>query len=325
MRSTTLSEIKSDYLERVAAGLGDLPSEDRDEVLEDLVAHLAELQDTEVVSVLGDADSFVSEFRASAGLDQPDRLPRALATVRQRLDDWSQNLSRLTRWSSWRLFWIWTRGWLAVILFAYLSGGITFVRFPIPAIADSTAVGFVVVVAATVFSMWLDRQRRHPLRDIASILYSTVGVWALLAGLFSPITLEPPTIHVFDDWTSFDTMVAPDGQAVTNIYAYDLDGNPVEVLLFDQDGRPLRSLPAWVYEEAEHTPGETSFDYGEGVVIFVRDEFGRIIPNLYPLQTSTYDQNGRLTPSLPPSLGIPQPEGAASERPVTTTIGRDGQ
>jgi hypothetical protein len=57
-------------------------------------------------------------------------------------------------------------------------------------------------------------------------------------------------------------------------------------------------------------------------VAFARDQFGRVIPNLYPLQLSTYDEIGRLVPMPPPSLGFPtieEDEAPDDENPVPTT------
>ncbi|HSM44385.1 MAG TPA: hypothetical protein VK969_05140, partial [Acidimicrobiia bacterium] len=120
-----------------------------------------------------------------------------------------------------------------------------------------------------------------------------------------------------------DQLVGPEGSPIDNIHAYDLDGNPVEVLLFDQDGRPLLNLPSWVYEEAERNPGLRPFEYGEGAVEFHADEFGRIIPNLYPLDLYAYGEYG-LEERLPPALGFPDAADADSgdtfrgQSPVTT-------
>jgi len=118
-------------------------------------------------------------------------------------------------------------------------------------------------------------------------------------------------------------MIAPDGTSIQNIYAYDLDGRPVDVLLFDQDGRPLLNLPSYVYEDAEFNPGESEVFYEFGAVRFQRDEFGRIIPNLYPLEQSVYNNAGRLLPETPPLYGGLDTEAELEQSSVVpTTISR---
>lgn len=320
--TATLSALKADYLDRVAAGLGDLPDEDREEVLHDLRAHLAELDESEVQATLGSPDDFVAEFRASAGLGQSTkRLGWSLTRTRSRLEKSSQRLAEVVRWNTWRPLWIWTRGWLLVSTLAVLTGGTAFRRFPIPSIEESTPAGLVLVAAATWISVWLNR-RRTVLREFGSFLYNAVAVVVIAASLVSGVSVSRD-FH-FDE-TEFlqDRMVGPEGQVINNIYAYDLDGEPVEVLLFDQEGRPLMNFPPWVYEEAELSPEQGPVPFEEGMVEFTRDEFGRIIPNLYPLSLWRYGELGtRLEPVPPPALGFPgsnEMEGSGDSTVVTTT------
>ena len=277
--SITLTSVKAEYLARVAEGLDDLSDEDREEVIQDLEAHLAELEDDEVVTTLGEPAVFVAEFRVSAGLAEPDRRRGALIEdFRERLNRGAARLGEITHWSSVRPIWIWSRGWLTVGVIAAVNETIAFQHFPIPTIGSSLT-GLIVVIAATLFSVWLERLPRRPIRDMASIAYSIIGIWSLAVGLISPIALGAPE-QFHESEFPFDQMIAPDGTSIQNIYAYDLDGRPVDVLLFDQDGRPLLNLPSYVYEDAEFNPGESEVFYEFGAVRFQRDEFGRIIPNL---------------------------------------------
>ncbi len=321
--SITLSPTKAAYLARVAGGLSDLPAEDREEVMQDLEAHLAELPDDSVERTLGTPDAFVLEFRVSAGLKEPPR-SRRLDSWRRlmgRLEVRAERLARALNWTTIRPLWIWTRGWLVVSVFAGLTQDTPFLRFPIPSIEFQSAVGAVLVAAATWFSVWLDKTHRHPARDVGTVLYSLTAVLALLIGILSPISLSKP--QHFDESVFYpEQLTAADGMPIENIFAYDLEGNPVEVLLFDHEGRPLLSLPTFVYEEADYA-GVESLDYGNGTVTFPRDQFGRIIPNLYPLALSGYDEYGGLVPTPPPSLGFPSVDDRRSDADtgsVPTTI-----
>ncbi|WP_460493992.1 HAAS signaling domain-containing protein [Dactylosporangium cerinum] len=60
------------YYERVAAALADLPEDTRDELLEDLPAHFAEVLEEQggpLVDRLGPPATYAAELRAAAGLD----------------------------------------------------------------------------------------------------------------------------------------------------------------------------------------------------------------------------------------------------------------
>jgi len=324
--TTTLSTIKTHYLEQVASGLADLPEDDREEVLQDVSAHLAELDENEVEAALGSPDDFIAEFRASAGLDAdaPRMRKWSLAKARARLDEAGRRLGEVSRWQAWRPLWIWTHGWLFLSTIAVLGGGTAFRRFPVPAIEQSTIVGLALLVAATWLSVWVDRRRTRT-REAGSFLYSSVVVLLLFSSLFWPRDIARAYPHGEEIFYP-DQLVGPSGDPIYNIYAYDLDGNPLEVLLFDQNGRPLRSLPTWVYEEAEQNPGfREPFEYGEGAVEFARDEFGRIIPNLYPLDLFQHGAYG-LEAMPPPALGFPQLDDVVTDRndevvPTTITPG----
>ncbi|MEX0698666.1 MAG: hypothetical protein WD895_01090 [Acidimicrobiia bacterium] len=317
--SITLSPAKARYLEQVRVQLSDLPEEEREEIVQDLEAHLTELDDGGIQAELGDPVAFAAEFRTSAGLDQPARRPRwgAVRRFRDRLDVEAHRLDSFAHWQMIRPIWIWTRGWLVVSVFAGLTQETPFLRFPIPSFEFQSAVGATLVASATWFSVWLDGTRRHPVRDLGTSLFSMTAVFALMIGILSPISLTKP--QHFDESAFYPgQLMAADGTPVENIYAYDLEGNPVEVLLFDQAGRPLLSLATYVYEDAEFNPGVDELDYGNGSVTFQRDQFGRIIPNLYPLQLSTYDESGGLAPMQPPSFGLPTLEGDQQATPRTT-------
>lgn len=327
--SLTLSPAKARYLERVINALSDLSEDDRDEVIQDLEAHLAELSETDLDRVLGTPDSFVAEFRASAGLDVERR--GRLATARDHLLDWENRMTdsdtwrHVSRvWIAMRPIWIWTRGWLAVSLFSLFTsyGTETFRVFPIPSVGFSSSRGLLAVSVATFVSVFL---ARYPLRSgwgFLSTLYTTVVALMLATSLLNPTPLGT-TGPGFEEVVP-QGLVTEGWEPVQNIYAFDTEGNPVEVLLYDQDGRPLLNLPSYTYEQAEYLPQEERYptDYGE--VEFQRDDLGRIIPNLYPLQTWEYSDFGELMPSLPPSLGFPaSPEPAGhgtQETSVATTI-----
>jgi hypothetical protein len=321
--SVTLSPEKATYLARVAEGLHDLADEEREEMLQDLEAHLAELEDEEIDRVLGTPEEFVEEFRISAGLDSPPATaaPGRVQRWRAALDQRSVWLSDLIDWPAIRPTWVWIRGWLVVCAWSLLIEYEGFERFPIPSIGMSASVGLAIVILATWLSLWLDKEHRGP-RAIGSVVFSVVGAFALLGLLLNPMPTYSQLAHDLGQVTYVEQLTAPDGNAISNVYAFDMDGNPVEVLLVDQDGRPLLTFPGYVYEEAGLSGGGTTYWDG-GTVTFPSDQYGRIIPNVYPLELTVYDEYGELTPMSPPSLGVPtvdQPDDGSDAASVSTTI-----
>jgi hypothetical protein len=319
--SITLSPAKARYLEQVRDQLSDLPEEEREEIVQDLEAHLAELEDTGIEAELGDPEAFASEFRSSAGLDKPTRRPRWDAVPRawNRVVVHAERLGQLVQWPAIRPVWIWTRGWLVICAWALINTGTPFLRFPIPLVGNSSLTGLILVALVTWFSLWLERRPLTRRRRVGSITFSFVAGWALLGTLLTPVGSY---FEVVDDvpYPYYDRLTTAEGNPINNVYAYDLEGNPVEVLLFDSEGRPLLTLPPYVYEEADFNPGAPEIEYDGGAVRFERDSFGRLIPNLYPLQLSFYDDYGRLREMPPPSLGLPSVE-AEEATPGTTIAG----
>jgi len=316
--SITLSGTKANYLARVTEGLRDLPAEEREEMLQDLEAHLAELEDEEIDHVLGTPEAFVEEFRVSAGLDATPAAAGSGLVERwrgalNRRADW---LSDLVAWPTIRPLWVWTRGWLVVCAWSFLYDYEGFERFPIPSIGMSTSVGLAFVILATWLSLWLAKGQRGP-QAFGSVVFSFVAGLALLGMLLNPMPTYSQLVEIYEQPVYTEQLTAPDGNSIANVYAYDLEGNPAEVLLFDQDGRPLLTFPSYVYEEAEIAGNEAPYWDG-GTVTFRRDQFGRIIPNLYPLKLTVYDDYGELTPMAPPSLGLPTAD-QTHDNPVPTT------
>ena len=314
--SITLSPAKARYLEQVRDQLSDLPEEEREEIVQDLEAHLAELDDGRIEAELGDPVAFAAEFRSSAGLDELTRRTTwdAVLRVWNRIVTDVDRLGELVHWPAIRPVWIWGRGWLVICAWALFNTGEPFRRFPIPLIGNSSLTGLVLVVLATSLSLWLEGPQTR-MRRTGSMTFSFLAGWALVGTLFNPVASH---FEVVDPYPYFDRLTTAEGNSINNVYAYDMDGNPVEVLLFDSEGRPLLTLPIYVYEDAEFSPENATYDFGEGGVRFERDIYGQIIPNLYPLQLSAYDEAGSLNPMPPPSLGFPSL--ADEESTPTSTV-----
>ena len=186
--SITLSPAKARYLEQVRDQLSDLPEEEREEIVQDLEAHLAELEDTRIEAELGDPEAFAFEFRSSAGLDKPtskttwDAVPRAW----NRVVVHAERLGQLVHWPAFRPVWVWTRGWLVICAWAFLYDVEGFSRFPIPPIGSSSLGGLTLVIAATWLSLWLEKSPQSRSRRVGSRTFSFVALVVRLMQMMVP-------------------------------------------------------------------------------------------------------------------------------------------
>jgi hypothetical protein len=297
----TATNHKAEYLARVAEGLADLPVEEREEVLADLEAHLAELDDGALTTRLGTPEDFVAEFRSSAGLIGSRRggIFEKLDSARKRMDQWAGRVSSVTHWTTVRPIWIWTRGWFAVSLFAVFTQEIPFLRFPVPAFDQRSTLGLAWVVVATAASILIDRREGLSWQLVSLVANVLIGL-ALTYSLMAGESLTKGAINVEESappgLTSFEN------GRIANIYAFDLEGNPVDVFLYDQYGNPLVSLSPWDYgyeDQGAGTVVPTEF----GNVEFPYDSLGRLVPNLYPLDIAYYAEfappPGVVAPDIP--------------------------
>ena len=193
-----------------------------------------------------------------------------------------------------------------------------FQYFPIPSVSGSSLVGLLLVVAATWLSLWLAEAKKGP-RAFGSVALSLTGGVALVGMLLNPMPTYDQVVEVFEDPVYYDQLMAPDGTQIENIYAYDMDGQPVEVLLYNQEGLPLVTVSNYVCVEAEFDPTSVPCDYGNGRVTFVRDQDGTKISNLYPLELEVYDSYGSLQPMAPPSVALPSVDNRADQTPFAST------
>ncbi|MFP3914594.1 MAG: HAAS signaling domain-containing protein, partial [Actinomycetota bacterium] len=65
--NVTLTRAQAVFLDQVREELADIPSDEREEVIGDLEAHLAEILDDEIEAELGAPADFARELRISAG------------------------------------------------------------------------------------------------------------------------------------------------------------------------------------------------------------------------------------------------------------------
>ena len=325
MTTATISEQARRYLNEVRNGLADVLSpDDVDEVIQDLEAHLAELNPDAIEDELGSPAEFIGEFRDSAGLTDEKRstgriagLRRTTSTAASRAKRWTRRVVApvldplMARRDEISTAWIWSRGVLALIALSFLAeydtyghqgwllpkNGHLLVQLGLLGLAT-----FVSVQLGQAKGKWWQR-----LSFLASVGVGFVLLTAAFTTHYTPYPQETAVVFYGDDANADigygpDQLVGPNG-LVENIHAYDLGGNPVQVLLYDQDGNPLLTVPEHVFEVYEWD----EFMWGPYEIRFVEDTAGEPVVNLYPLARYEWTENGaRSAPQPPPIVGIPE-------------------
>ena len=262
---TTTPEAEA-YLAAVRAELGHLSEEERGDLLEDLALHLAEVavddageEPVGLVARLGEPAEYAAELRAAAGLPappdtvataaaspaSPDLLSEAVRVVKSAWNHpWAREAGAFIRQLA-PAWWL-VRGYLVVGLLAWQTpDGVP--DFPVPAVAGSQVLGAAAVVAAMAASVLLGRRALPPAGRVFVLALDVavaVGALSLLSTVDGRLT-QNQQVFIAGPANTY-ALATPNGP-VTNIFPYSRDGQPLDdVVLFDQDGRPLRAeLQQW--------------------------------------------------------------------------------
>lgn len=241
------------YLAAVRAALADLPGAERDDLLAEVEASLAEAAaDTggPLETRLGSPREFAAELRAAAGLQEVASTPRE-SRVAARLRELLEAAEGHPGVASVRrvaielapIWWV-ARAYIAVGALAYVLDASWSTRYPVVPQFGSAEGGLVVIVLATAVSvalgLWL---RRHP----APLPRLVTALNIALALAVVPVAAEVTNTSAHDALVvaAYRPVPIPDGIVaggvrVDNIYAYSRDGRLLhDVLLYDGAGRPL--------------------------------------------------------------------------------------
>lgn len=300
---TTITPSAELYVAAVADALQGVAEAERQELLDDLADHLAELaaEDDEALDVrLGPPEAYAAELLASAGIvsgpvEPPAPVPvwrRTMDAARQRLDGERVEAIR-TFLPELRPGWWVLRAWCLMALLAFGTESTPDV-FPVPEVFGNPFLSLVALVAAGVASIRIGRARRW-IDRVATVL----GV----IGLLVATTQGGDRVEYRSEQTypgAYGYMMAPDGRTITNIWPYDGAGQPLDVWLFDQDGVPL-DVPS--YSDGGQVP----------------------IAGLFPQAQTTYEYDAatgveREVPVTAPVVVVPSlPTGTATDEATTTT------
>jgi hypothetical protein len=309
---TTLPADAAEYLAEIAGRLGHLPPETREEVLADIRAHLVELAAEPGPGMqerLGPPDRYAAELLAWAGLDVVDDVPvpsgpwwtwrppaHHLASLRQ------------AAWTSW---------WL--VRAAAIAGAFLFLldvnngNFPGVGDQHGLIVGFVLAVFLAMPSVWFGIEAGTGGARWPSRAATAVGAVAVVIFVHGLITQYMPSGSRYEPSPKAPGVLThADGRPVENIWAFDRDGKPVSVFLYDQDGRPLDDAAA------VNVFGSRDMYRSTRVPI---DANGTPLLNLYPRAVA--NSRGQVAPPpavVTPRLAPPQDESSTtSTSPPTTT------
>jgi hypothetical protein len=254
MTATIEAAAAEDFATAVRAALSDLPPDELDELTGGLEADLLERAAESGEASWGDPVAYAEELRTAAGL------PRLEAPIERRsLADEMTRMWRELRGSSRQLlarhprlavvsgvlgalrpaWWVF-RGWSLALLIAWVINAGSNPTTPYLLV---TPLSLTVLVVCVVVSVQFGRGAWKPAGSRA-----IVGVTNVLIALLAPF-LVSWTIAQLNQAVYFYEMVANpyvqegisvNGKYVTNVFAYDADGNLLEdVQLYDQDGDPV--------------------------------------------------------------------------------------
>jgi hypothetical protein len=256
--TTTIDPAVADYLRRVRAALADLPTDTREELLEEEPAHLADVlaeNSDGLEDRLGQPEAYAAELRAAAGLPPATGAARAPAVALDLLRRGRVALARVDRAGGslvgydrladllllLRPGWWVLRGYLVGLLLLRATGGERMSRLLPVDMGDLDALVWLTAVGACVVaSVRLGRLTPR---------FAPWGRWALgaSAALIVLLALGNVGSYVEPYGGAGMTVIERDPfDGVSDIYPYDKQMRPLDgVQLFDQNGNPVQIGDYW--------------------------------------------------------------------------------
>ena len=297
------------YAAAVRAALASLPDAERESLLEDLENHLAEVateSDQSLEERLGRPASYAAELRSAYGVVSEIEKGRLRRRIRDRFWTVVRAASATKAYRDVRAFlpelrggWWVLRAYLLVLILAFIfRDGLNLGPIPNP-FSSSGLFEILAILVAMVASVRLGRRGMPVSRGWRGV---ALGVNIGIALLALPVLVSMGTGSNYYGYYAADSSDPYLSQAsagyypgFTNIYPYSKDGQPLkDVLLYDQDGRPIVPAPSGVV---------TDVPVGAD---------GLPILNAYPLNQR--DQDG--APVVPPRVALPPWQSSPSPSPM---------
>ncbi len=239
------------YYERVATALADLPPEARDELLEDLREHFAEVlaeQGGPLVERLGPPATYAAELRAAAGLDTgpakdgADRAPLVVYYERfvAALPDLDRRAGRVIGYPRATDFlrllrpaW-WIARAVAIVVLIFATDILPTDRFDDP-------LGWLLIAVATVVSIRIGATgapRMPRWLRYAGTAVAVIGVLVVLANAPSLLRQYTSEAYYTSGGGPFD--------GITNVFPVDEQGRQLQhITLYDQNGNAIQVGDYW--------------------------------------------------------------------------------
>ncbi|MDQ1519883.1 MAG: hypothetical protein QOI55_956 [Actinomycetota bacterium] len=252
---TTMTDLDQ-YLDAVAQELADLPPDERAALLDDLREHLAEVSaETDgALGGLGSPQEYAAELRSAAGLPDIEaagrqwprpRIVRRIGRTIEQIRDTKLANDAAAFVPQLRPAWWVLRAYVAVVAFGMWTDAQSQADFPFVRIAGSHVIGLVVVAATVYGSVALGLRTRSHRRHRGLLIAANIVI--VVFGLHVVDQVRHPRyiyVNTSDGAVGAGTLQTPEGNQVTNIYPYDASGALLHnVLLYDQDGRPIHATP----------------------------------------------------------------------------------
>jgi hypothetical protein len=295
----TLPPAAAEFLATVAQALSDLPDGEREDLIEEVGAHLADVsdelgQDIDADSLrarLGPPEAYAAELRSAAGYDAP--APEQVGIV-NRLGGLSQRLRaraaalpgaegvrRLT--VELRPGWWVARVWV-LLTWVSLDNGIAV----FPRVTRNGLVNLLLLAAAVVASVWLGRRVTAPRpsrgwRGAAIAANVILAIGAIV--VFNQIQQRGNDGYVGEPKSFAEASLAASAPSTpTNLFAFTPDGKLIpQFYLYDENGQPVDLGDATGCADASPTPS-LPFDnaYPREQYIQKTDSFGNLIQDCVP-------------------------------------------
>ena len=285
------------YAAAVRSALASLPDAERASLLEDLENHLAEVageSDLSLQERLGKPEDYAAELRSAynSGSNTPNmkqRWPfreRSWALVKAAFGTQVYSEVRALLPELLPGWWV-LRAYLIVLVFAFIFRGDSNLR-PIP---NPFSSGGLLQILATLVAIFISvrlGRRGMPVNRgwRGAVLAVNVGIALLALPVFVSMGTGGTYAYSYTDTSDpyFSAVSAGYYPGLTNIYPYSKDGKALkDVLLYDQDGRPLIAST------------------GDVVTNVPTGADGLPIPNAYPLN----QRDSKGLPVQPPRVALP--------------------
>jgi hypothetical protein len=244
------------YVEEVRAALADLPPRVRDELLEDLPEHLAEVAADEsgegsLTDRLGPPAAYAAELRASAGVSayrKETAVESARAMVgaaRSRLRHADTRVGPMIGYAKASDFlrllspaWWVLRGYLAAMVVTYATDS-TGGEGLLPRVEGNELLGLLLLIACVVASIWLGRRTGRLARWPRNLVFGGSALLVLIA-LFWVEDVDRAARNG-NGYGGYSTVYSNPYEHISDVYVYDPEGRLLTgVRLFDQNGQPIQ-------------------------------------------------------------------------------------